>query len=175
MLTRLSTWWMLKAYKVMLCHVDERESIYRATVGSVKDALFKVATCLGTYGCSNAWHCWSYIPSTYGETRARTALSVLMPFIQCVDVLQTVASDNGVEEAHGNSDIYLGSPHSDGSGPFPAAPDITVQSQQFGNKMLDAEDLATFWGIEQTLVLLQQQGWMVSLVLCWPQEKKTQI
>jgi hypothetical protein len=67
-----------------------------------------------------------------------------MPFIQWVDVLQTVAYDNGAEEAHGNSEIYLGSPHSDGSGPFPAAPDITVQSQQFGNKMLDAEDLANF-------------------------------
>jgi hypothetical protein len=38
----------------------------------------------------------------------------------------------------------LGSPHSDGSGTFPAAPDTTLQSQKFGSEMLDAEDLATF-------------------------------
>jgi hypothetical protein len=39
---------MLKAYKFMLCRVDERESINPAKASSVKDAPFKDATCLGT-------------------------------------------------------------------------------------------------------------------------------
>ena len=122
----------------MLCHVDERESTNRATGSFVKNAVFEIANLPGDiwlHQCMallkvHSLHLW--------RDKSKAALSALMPFIQWVDVLQTVAYDNGAEEAHGNSEIYLGSPHSDGSGPFPAAPDITVQSQQFGNKMLDA-------------------------------------
>ena len=65
----------------MLCHVDERESTNRATGSFVKNAVSEIAN------------------------KSKAALSALMPFIQWLDVLQTVAYDNGVGEAHGNSDI----------------------------------------------------------------------
>jgi hypothetical protein len=38
---------MLEAYKVMLCHVDERESTNRATGSFVKNAVFEIANLPG--------------------------------------------------------------------------------------------------------------------------------
>ena len=105
MVTRLSTWWMLEAYKVMLCHADERESTNRATGSFVKNAVFEIANLPGDiwlHQCMallkvHSLHLW--------RDKSKAALSALMPFIQWLDVLQTVAYDNGVGEAHGNSDI----------------------------------------------------------------------